>query len=440
MEPSVNDDLHATRVMLSEQNVIDRRRFGLAKRIVMRGSRMFTHRLVAAAEHLADAVQRLDDHQRAAVEDLRRELGTVREAATLAQEHTHEVARDLETRAEQRHDQAMAQLAATQVRLQDTVATVARLEAAVQSLKTRLTATEKAALYQRAELQRARTQVGRLGRWAAGDVGAGPATGSSGGTPAGSPGATAEWTADSLDEQGYLDFEERFRGSRDEIRTRQMDAVQYVRDLQPGHGPLLDIACGRGEWLDVLGGQGIEAYGVDANSAMIADAAAAGLDVRHEDALAHLAGVEESALQAISAFHFVEHIPLGLLVSMLDDALLALRPGGILLFETPNPTNLMVGSASFYLDPTHVRPIHPEFLRFLVESRGFTDVQIHYVHPAIPNDALVESGPPEGYPDARLDRVVTTVEAFVYGPQDYVLTARRPAVAEAPALAVPESE
>jgi O-antigen chain-terminating methyltransferase len=97
----------------------------------------------------------------------------------------------------------------------------------------------------------------------------------------------------------------------------------------------------------------------------------------------------------------------------------------------------MVGSASFYLDPTHVRPIHPEFLRFLVESRGFGDVQIHYVHPAIPHATMVESGPPEGYADARLDRVITAVEAFVYGPQDYVLTARRPTVAEPEALEIP---
>lgn len=436
MESSVNDDLHATRVLLSEQNVVDRRRFGLAKRIVMRGSRMFTHRLVAASGHLADAVQRVDDRQRAVADELRQDVASAREAATLAREHADAVARDVESRVEQRHEGTLADLAATEVRLQDTVATVTHLEAAVQSLQARLAATEKAALYQRAELQRARTQVGRLRRGAVDGPGEGAVEETGGSTP-GPAAPTVEWTADALDEQGYLDFEERFRGSRDEIRARQLDAVQYVRDLRPGDGPLLDIACGRGEWLDVLGRQGIEAYGVDSNAAMIADAAAAGLDVRLEDALVHLAGVEESSLQAISAFHFVEHIPLGLLVAMLDDALLALRPGGILLFETPNPTNLMVGSASFYLDPTHIRPIHPEFLRFLVESRGFIDVQIHYVHPAIPNETLVQSGPADGYPDARLDRVVTAVEAFVYGPQDYVLTARRAMVAEPPGLDVP---
>jgi SAM-dependent methyltransferase len=422
MEQSVNDDLHAVRVLLSEQYVVDGRRFGPAKRFVMRGSRMITHRLVAAVGRLADAVQRVDDRRRADIDGLRGELASAGDRATLARQHADAVGRDVESRAEQRHEQALAELALANQRLQAVTAAVATQEAVVQSLQTRLTATEKAALYQRSELQRARTQVGRLSRAGSADTAPAPAV---------------EWSADALDEQGYRDFEERFRGSRDEIRARQLDAVEYVRALRPGNGPLLDIACGRGEWLDILGAQGIEAYGVDSNAAMIADAAGAGLDVRHEDALVHLARLEESSLQGISAFHFVEHIPLGVLVQMLDDALLALRPDGILLFETPNPTNLMVGSASFYLDPTHLRPIHPEFLRFLVESRGFVDVEIHYVHPAVPAESMIESGPPGGYPDARLDRVVSAVEAFVYGPQDYVLTARRPPVAEPVALDLP---
>lgn len=421
MEQSVSDDLHAARVLLSEQNVVDARRFGLVKRVVMRGSRMFTHRLVAAAGRLADSVQKLDEQQRATFDELRGDLSGTRDTAAQAREHIDAVARDLESRAVHRHEQLGAQVTSVTEQVNATIAT---LQAAVQSLQGRLITAEKVSAHQRSELKRTRTSLGRLSR----------ADGESVPVASAQP-TSAEWTADALDEQGYLDFEERFRGSRDEIRARQLDAVPYLGQLEPGNGPVLDLACGRGEWIDILGSQGIEAYGVDANAAMIADAADAGLDVRHEDALVHLAKLGESTLQGISAFHFVEHIPLGVLVKMLDDSLLALRPGGILLLETPNPTNLMVGSASFYLDPTHVRPIHPEFLRFLVESRGFVDVQVHYVHPAIPAGALIESGPPEGYADARLDRVVSAVETFIYGPQDYVLTARRPFVAEPDGLA-----
>jgi len=431
MEQSVSDDLHATRVLLSEQNVVDTRRFGVAKRFVMRGSRMFTHRLVAATGHLADAVQAVDEQRRQDLAGMRDELAAVREQAGQDAREIRgtadRLAADVETRSSARHRELADGLAETTRQLQEASASMAILQAAVASLQSRLASAEQAFAYQRSELHRTRSLLGRVSRVVAGaDVAEDAAA-----VP------TVEWSADALDEQAYLDFEERFRGSRDEIRARQADAVQFVTDLQAGHGPLLDVACGRGEWLDVLRSEGIDAYGVDSNAAMIAEAAAAGLDVRCEDALVHLAKLEESSLQGISAFHFVEHIPLGVLVKMLDDSLLALRPGGVLLLETPNPTNLMVGAASFYLDPTHVRPIHPEFLRFLVESRGFVDVQIHYVHPAVPADTMVASGPPEGYPDARLTRVVDAVEGFVYGPQDYVLTARRAQVAEPESLVVP---
>lgn len=155
MEPSVNDDLHAARVLLSEQNIVDGRRFGLAKRFVMRGSRMFTHRLVAAGGHLADAVQRVDDRRRADTDGLRGDLALIGDRATLARQHADAVGRDVESRAEQRHEQALAELALANQRLQAVTATVATLESVVQSLQTRLTATEKAALYQRSELLRA---------------------------------------------------------------------------------------------------------------------------------------------------------------------------------------------------------------------------------------------------------------------------------------------
>ena len=432
MEDSVSDDLHASRVLLSEWNVVDTRRFGLVKRLVMRGSRMITHRLVAASGHLADAVQAVDERQRLAVSEVREELATARDEADRVRESVDVLAADVEAARSLAWQREFAQsLADTSERVQALTASVATLQAAVQSLQARLSATEEASAYQGGELRRARSLLGRLARASASvnAIGAQETT---------DPGPSAEWSADVLlDQQGYLDFEECFRGSRDEIRARQQDAVQYVKDLRPGLGPLLDVACGRGEWLDVLKSAGIEAYGVDANPAMIAAAAAAGLDVRCADALVHLANAEESSLQGISAFHFVEHIPSSVLVKMLDDSLLALRPGGILLLETPNPTNLMVGAATFYLDPTHVRPIHPELLRFLVESRGFVDVEIHYVHPTISAETMIESGPPEGYPDARLNRVVAAVEGFVFGPEDYVLTARRAAVVKPKALVAP---
>ncbi len=434
MEQSVGDELQATRVLLSEQEVVDTKRFGVAKRFVMRRSRMFTHRLVAATGHLADAVQRVDAGHRAAIDQVRGDLASLRDDGVRARDSVDTLAAELRQARVADRQQVSDELTAVTAQLRASAESITVLQAAVRSLQSRLESVERVAAHQRSELQRARTLVARLGRSAT-QTADGHAAEEARSTP-----EPATWSTDTLDERAYLDFEERFRGSRDEIRARQRNAVRYVRDLQPGQGRLLDLACGRGEWLDVLRSEGIDAYGVDNNATMIADAAAAGLDVRCEDALMHLAHLEQSSLQGISAFHFVEHIPLGALVRMLDDALLALRPGGVLLLETPNPTNLMVGSASFYLDPTHVRPVHPEFLRFLVESRGFVEVQIHYVHPAIPAQTMIDSGPQDGYPDARLNRVVTAVEGFVYGPQDYVLTGRRAPVAEPSAMVVPTQE
>ncbi len=150
------------------------------------------------------------------------------------------------------------------------------------------------------------------------------------------------------------------------------------------------------------------------------------MDARLGDALEHLDQLGDSTLQGVTAFHLVEHVPLDVLVKLLDSALVALRPGGTLLLETPNPTNLIVGAANFYLDPTHLRVLHPDFLAFLVESRGFVDVKVHYVHPVIEQSILqAEDTQDSGDFDARLNRVVNHVEWALFGPQDYLLSARR---------------
>lgn len=441
--PAAAAELHQARVLLSAQNTVDGARGKLIKRLAMRGSRLFTFRLVAASRSLADAVESLDAGHGKAIEELQQLASDPTDAATRAAESAR---RDRDTQAlasqitalETAHarmakdqarfaDQLLAQLTSMELGVEDGVDAASTLQNSIRGLASQLFALEKMSAHDRSELQRTRTQVNRLVRTAGPQLeGSDQSTGSE---KARTGVFTTAAAAPALDESTYVDFEHRFRGTRDEIRSRQKDALQFVIDLASAKAPLLDLGCGRGEWLDLVRELDIPAYGIDSNAAMVAEATAAGLDARVDDALGHLATLEESTLQAVSAFHFVEHIPVEVLVELLDSALLALRPGGTLLLETPNPTNLVVGAASFFLDPTHHRVLHPDFLTFLVESRGFVDVQVHFVHPVIESSVL-EEGHINGLEDsARMRRLVSGVEWALFGPQDYLLTARRAEVA-----------
>jgi SAM-dependent methyltransferase len=144
---------------------------------------------------------------------------------------------------------------------------------------------------------------------------------------------------------------------------------------------VLDIGPGRCEWLELLRENGIRAYGVDISKGFVRLAREKGLDVKLGDGVEHLRGVAEGSLAMITAFHVVEHLPIPNVLDLIDHSLRALRPGGILIIETPNPVNVSVGAGSFYLDPTHVRPMHPLLLKFMLEHRGFAEVRYIPMNP-----------------------------------------------------------
>lgn len=185
-----------------------------------------------------------------------------------------------------------------------------------------------------------------------------------------------------LDDQAldtlYLAFENRFRGSYSEIGARQAHYLEMFQSLQPvaAGGTVLDIGCGRGEWLELLKAANIPARGIDLNSAMIEQARAKGLDVVEANALDYLRSQPEGSLAAITGFHIVEHLSFKELVRLFDEAWRVLSPSGIILFETPNPENLVVGACTFNYDPTHNRPLPPDFMRFLAEARGYGEARI----------------------------------------------------------------
>ena len=176
----------------------------------------------------------------------------------------------------------------------------------------------------------------------------------------------------------YRAFEDRYRGSRDTIKERLRAYAPFTDPLLRPDAPAvaLDLGCGRGEWLELLGESGFDARGVDLDEGMLAACRERGLAARHGDALAALRAQPDASLALVSAFHLVEHLPFDLVRELVAEALRALRPGGLLVMETPNPENLTVGATSFYLDPSHLHPLPPGLLGFAAEHAGFARQRI----------------------------------------------------------------
>ncbi len=176
----------------------------------------------------------------------------------------------------------------------------------------------------------------------------------------------------------YLAFENQFRGARQDIKERLKVYLPYLIQIESDtrHAPVLDIGCGRGEWLEVLKEQGIIAKGIDINRSMIQQCKEFGLDVVEHDAIEYIKSQPPDSLSVVTGFHVVEHLPVQVLIELIDATLTALTHEGIVIFESPNPENTIVGSCNFYLDPTHIHPIVPDTLKFLLSARGFKRTEI----------------------------------------------------------------
>jgi len=169
----------------------------------------------------------------------------------------------------------------------------------------------------------------------------------------------------------YRAFEDRYRGSRDIISERLAVYLPFVQPLAGDGAAALDLGCGRGEWLELLVKAGFTAEGVDLDEGMLAACRERGLQVVNGDALAALRARPDDSLAVVSAFHLVEHISFEQVQVLIAEALRALQPGGLLILETPNPENLVVGTSSFYDDPSHLKPVPSKLLAFAVEFSGF---------------------------------------------------------------------
>jgi SAM-dependent methyltransferase len=171
----------------------------------------------------------------------------------------------------------------------------------------------------------------------------------------------------------YRDFEDLHRGSRELITSRLRVYLPFVTPLLDVYqdANALDLGCGRGEWLELISGCGFDATGVDLDQGMLAACVERGLKARQANGIQVLREMPSASVALISAFHVIEHIAFDDLRVVMTEALRVLKPGGLLILETPNSENLSVGTSTFYLDPSHTRPIPAPLLQFLAKHAGF---------------------------------------------------------------------
>lgn len=240
--------------------------------------------------------------------------------------------------------------------------------------------------------------------------------------------AGGERVGAALGEHAYLEFEDRFRGSAEEIGRR---AEPYVDRLR-GRGEVLDLGCGRGEALEVFRSAGLPARGVDASAAMVEHCREKGLSVDQGDLMDALKREPEGSLGGVVSFHVIEHLPATVLDRLIRLAWRALAPGGLLILETPNPLSLVVAARNFWIDPTHLRPVHPDTLVHLLRSTGFEPVERLECTPFSAVERLpevtVEDLAPELRPLAQeMNLLRDRLDSLLFGAQDYAVVGTRPA-------------
>jgi O-antigen chain-terminating methyltransferase len=224
-------------------------------------------------------------------------------------------------------------------------------------------------------------------------------------------------------DSSYVGFEDQFRGSDDAIRERLSGYLPVFE----GAGNVLDIGCGRGEFLSLLGERGVQATGIDMNAAMVDVCREKGLAAARADALSYLRAQPDGSLGGLFAAQVVEHLEPGYLTRLLSVAFDKLRPGAAIVLETINPACWFAFFESYIRDITHVRPLHPDTLRFLLIASGFQGVEIQYRVP-YPEHEKLQRIPAGTLGDSAemLNANVDKLNSLLFTYLDYAAIARRP--------------
>lgn len=210
----------------------------------------------------------------------------------------------------------------------------------------------------------------------------------------------------------YKEFEDAHRGKLDDIRQKLFQYIPVLESFKISNKKAIDIGCGRGEWLKLLKENGFQPIGVDMNPVMVEVCQKQGLEAVDCNALDYLKNQLNKNIGLVTGFHIVEHMPFECLFSIVKESKRILENGGMVIFETPNPENVMVGSNTFYDDFSHGNPLTPNSIKFLFEYHGFSEVKIKRLNP---NHDIKKV---EGTGD-----IVDRFNQYFYGPRDFAVIA-----------------
>lgn len=232
--------------------------------------------------------------------------------------------------------------------------------------------------------------------------------------------------SEAADSSAYTAFENKFRRSDEALASR---FEKYVADFAQGSlQPVLDLGCGRGEFLQALSRAGIKGRGVESNASAVLACQTAGLDVVRGDLIQFLKSTESASMGGVFAAQVAEHLPPAVLQALLVESFRALKSGGLLILETVNPRSVTGLLEVFNRDLTHEKPLHPETFAFLASIAGFTDVRIEMRSPVEPLSQLRRldgSDSVSGAVVAVFNENVDRLNALLYGSLEYALYARR---------------
>lgn len=218
-------------------------------------------------------------------------------------------------------------------------------------------------------------------------------------------------------DQFYLDFENTFRGDFNVIKER----LKFYLPHFAGRENVIDIGCGRGEFLQLMKENNITAIGVDTNSKMVESCKKIGLNAVLDDGISYLEKIENESLDGIFSSQVVEHLSFQQLINFINVSYKKLKKGGCLIIETINPLTLGVFSYSFYIDPTHVKPVHPASLRFILERYGFDVKPIQFLDHFTDQYKLTLQDDMEDIQKQNIQKI----NEAIFGAQDYAIICER---------------